>query len=239
MSRGTQLVCAWCGPATVIVAFIGWLIAGVLPFPLGSSSTTAEVVGFYSGGPRVIAGLVIAGIGVSLVVPLIALIGYRMLRMDRRNPLLALIQLVAGAGTGVLLLLPMLLMTVIAFRPDRNPEITVTLNDIAWLLFITPIVPFIIQNIAIGVAILRDDNRTVPRWVGYLNFWIAASFLPDPLAFFFHSGPFSWRGIFIFWLALTTYAIFLIAMGLVLRKAALNDDENGRAGVGSIAAPTA
>ncbi|WP_059020760.1 hypothetical protein [Mycobacterium sp. M26] len=238
MSRGTQLVCAWCGPATVVVAFIGWLISGVLPFPLGSSSTTAEVVSFYSGGPRVIAGLVIAGLGVSLVFPLIALIGYRMLRMDRRNPLLALIQLVTGAGTGVFLLLPMLLMTVIAFRPDRNPEITVTLNDIAWLLFITPIAPFIIQNIAIGVAILRDDSGTVPRWVGYLNFWIAASFLPDPLAFFFHSGPFSWRGIFIFWLALTTYAIFLIAMGLVLRNAALKDDVHGRAGADAAPAAT-
>ncbi len=238
MSRGTQLVCAWCGPATVIVAFIGWLISGVLPFPLGSSSTTAEVVSFYSGGARVTAGLVIAGLGVCLVIPLIALIGYRMLRMDRKNPLLALIQLVAGAGTAVLLLLPMLIMTVITFRPDRNPEITVTLNDITWLLFLTPIAPFIIQNIVIGVAILRDDNRTVPRWVGYLNFWIAASFLPDPLAFFFHSGPFSWRGIFVFWLALTTYAIFLIAMGLVLRNAALKDDEQGREEAGTAAVPS-
>lgn len=53
---------------------------------------------FYSGGARVTAGLVIAGLGVCLVIPLIALIGYRMLRMDRKNPLLALIQLVAGAA---------------------------------------------------------------------------------------------------------------------------------------------
>ena len=89
-------------------------------------------------------------------------------------------------------------MTVISFRPDRNPEITVTLNDISWLLFITPIGPFMIQNIAIGTAILRDQQELLPRWVGYVNYWVAFLFVPDVLAFFFHSGPFSWRGIFVF-----------------------------------------
>lgn len=223
MSRRMQIICAWCGPATVLVTLCGWLIAGILPIPLGSSSTTAQVVSFYGHDTRVISGLVIAQLGICLAFPLIALIGYRMLRIEGRHPLLTFVQLVTGAATGVFLLLPMLLMAVIAFRPDRNPELTVTLNDISWLLFITPIAPFIIQNIAIGVAILRDSRATLPRWVGYMNFWIAASFIPDPLAYFFHSGPFSWRGIFIFWLALTTYAVFLVGMGLVLRSAALRD----------------
>lgn len=43
------------------------------------------------------------------------------------------------------------------------------------------------------------------------------------LASFFHSGPFSWRGVFVFWLALFAYAAFLVVMGLVLRPANLND----------------
>ena len=220
MSRRLQLLCAWCGPATVAVALTGWLIAGVLPLPLGASSTTAEVVDFYS-EPRVIPGLILAQLGVCLVLPLIALIGYHMLRMDGRYPLLSLVQLVSGAVTGVLLLIPMMIMTVCAFRPDRNPELTVTLNDLAWLLFLTPIAPFMIQNIAIGTAILRDPDKRLPRWLGYTNFWIAASFLPDPLAYIFHSGPFAWHGILVFWLALTTYTVFLVAMGLTLRSAAL------------------
>ncbi len=176
---------------------------------------------FYSGGTRVIAGMVITQLGICLVMPLIGLIGYYMYRMEGRHPVLTLVQIVSGAATSVLLLMPLMLMTVAAFRPDRTPELTVTMNDIAWLLFITPIAPFIIQNIAIGTAILRDQGRLLPRWVGFMNFWIAASFLPDPLAYFFHSGPFAWNGIFVFWLALTTYAIFLVGMGLVLRSAAL------------------
>jgi hypothetical protein len=229
-------LCAWAGPATVVVALIGWLVAGVLPIPLGSESSVEQVVNFYSHDTRVIAGLVISTLGVSLVFPLIAVIAVHMVRMEGRTPILTFLQLITGAATGVCLLLPLLLMTTIAFRPDRSPELTMTLNDIAWLLFITPIAPFMIQNVAIGVAILNDKRQTLPRWVGYVNFWIAFSFIPDPLAFFFHSGPFAWRGIFIFWLALTTYSVFLIVMGLTLRKAIRESAEPDLSAVAATAA---
>jgi hypothetical protein len=219
MSKRIQLLCAWSGPATVVVVSIGFLMAGVLPMPLGPNSTTEEVVDFYSHDTRVAAGLVIATLGICLVFPLIALIGVFMTRMEGRTPILTFLQLITGAATGVFLVMPLLLMTVIPFRPDRTAELTVTLNDMAWLLFITPIGPFIIQNIAIGTAILNDRRGLLPRWVGYLNYWVAFLFVPDVLAFFFHSGPFAWRGIFVFWLAFVAYAVFLIAMGLVLRSA--------------------
>jgi hypothetical protein len=218
LTKRVLTICAWAGPAAVVVTLIGWLIAGVLPIPLGSESSVQEVVDFYN-HTRVLVGLTISSVGICLVFPLIAVIGVHMVRMEGRTPILTFLQLITGAATGVCLLLPLLLMTTIAFRPDRNPELTVMLNDIAWLMFITPIAPFMIQNVAIGVAILNDKRQTLPRWVAYVNFWIAFSFIPDPLAFFFHSGPFAWRGIFIFWLALTTYSIFLLVMGLTLRKA--------------------
>jgi hypothetical protein len=213
------LLCAWCGPATVLFALIGFLIAGVLPIPLGADSTTDEVVGFYSHDTRVAVGLVVATLAMCLVFPLIALVGVFMVKMEGRTPILTFLQLITGAATGVFLVMPLLLTTVIPFRPERSPELTVTLNDIAWLLFLTPIGPFMIQNIAIGTAILNDRRGVLPRWVGYLNYWVAFLFVPDVLAFFFHSGPFAWRGIFVFWLAFVAYAVFLIAMGVVLRNA--------------------
>lgn len=219
MSKRIQLLCAWSGPATVVIVSIGFLLAGVLPTPLGPNSSTQEVVEFYSHDTRVPAGLVIASLGVCLVFPLIALIGVYLARMEGRTTILTFLQLITGAATGVFLLIPLLLMAAIPFRPDRTPEVTITLNDIAWLLFITPIAPFIIQNIASGTAILSDARGLLPRWVGYLNYGIAVSFLPDVLAFFFHSGPFAWRGIFVFWLAFVAYAVFLVAMGVVLRAA--------------------
>ena len=233
MNTRILTLCAWGGPATLVIALIGFLVAGVLPFPLGANSSVEEVVAFYGHDTRVLLGLVISTLGICLVLPLIAVIGVFMVRMEGRTPVLTFLQLVSGAATSVCLLLPLLLMTTIAFRPDRNPEITVTLNDIAWLLFITPIAPFMIQNVAIGVAILNDKRQTLPRWVGYVNFWIAFSFIPDPLAFFFHGGPFAWRGIFVFWLALTTYSVFLLVMGLTLRKAIKESTDSELAAVGA------
>src|ERR1700752_5188679 len=170
VSKRIQLLCAWSGPAVVVLTLIGFLIAGVLPVPLGPDNTTEKVVDFYSHDTRVAAGLIIATLGLCLVFPLIALIGVYMVRMEGRTPLLTFLQLITGAATGVFLVMPMILMTIIPFRSDRSPELTVTLNDISWLLFITPIGPFIIQNVAIGTAVLSDRNRTLPRWVGYLNF---------------------------------------------------------------------
>lgn len=222
MSTRIQVLCAWGGPAAALVVLFSWLLAGVLPMPLSSNSSASEVVAFYATDtPRVMAGIVLSGIGFGLVFPLVAVIAVTMVRMEGRTPILTFLQLITGAATGVLLLIPMMLMAICGFRPDRNPELTVMLNDISWLFLITPIAPFMLQNIAIGVAILNDKRNIMPRWAGYLNFWIAFLFLPSALPYFFHTGPFAWRGIFVFPLALTAYCVFLVAMGLLTRRAVL------------------
>lgn len=209
---------ALCGPAAVVISFAGWLVAGVLPIPLGPGSSEGEVVEFYSHDVRVLTGLVIASFGVSLVLPFVAAVTLELLEIEGRTPLLSFLQLASGAATSVLLLIPMLLMAFLSFRPDRSPELTVTLNDLAWLLFLTPIVPFIIQDVAIGLAILGDPQQRLPRWLGYLNLWVAFCFLPDPLAFFFHTGPLAWNGVLVFWLALTAYAVWLVVVGVVIYR---------------------
>lgn len=221
-SRGTVLLaCGWCGPLTIAVAFVGWLTAGVLPFPLGPSDSAADVAAFYGGGLHVSLGLVIASTGVSLVAPLIAALSHLMDTGSPESRLLSLVQAISGATTTVLLLVPMLIMAVAAFRPSRDAELTVLLNDLSWLLFITPVMPFIIQNLAIAVSAFRDPDSRFPRWVGYLNCWIAFTFTFDVLALVFQRGPFTWNGILIFWLALTTYSVFLLVMGLLVRRQAL------------------
>ncbi|ORB30335.1 hypothetical protein [Mycolicibacterium parafortuitum] len=220
MLKPVLLVCGWCGPLTLVVTFIGWLIAGVLPFPLGPSHSADEVAAFYGGGIQVSAGFAVATIGISLVVPLIASLSHLMITGSPESRLLALVQVVSGSVTAAMLLIPMLIMAVAAFRADRDPELTVLLNDLAWLLFITPVAPFIIQNLAIAASAIRDPASPIPPWVGYLNCWIAFTFSFDVLAMVFHHGPFTWNGVLIFWLALTTYSVFLLVMGLLVRHRA-------------------
>lgn len=225
LERKVLLACGWCGPLTIVVAFAGWVIAGVLPFPLGPTHSVEQVVAFYSAGTRVPMGLAIASIGVCGVIPLIAGITFVMRRSERGASLLTLVQLVSGTVTAMCLLFPLLIMAVAGFRPDRSPELTVMLNDLSWLMFITPIAPFIIQNLAIAVDALAGSNVLLPRRIGYINLWVGFSFSFDILAFAFHGGPFAWNGLLIFWLALTTYSVWLLVMGLHLRRLALTAGE--------------
>ena len=226
MSKSIQLFCAWSGLGTAVIMGVGLLLAGVMPVPLASNSSPAEVVDFYSGGAHVAAGLVMASLGICLMLPVVALISIFMARMEGRTPILALIQLIAGALTVVLNILPMLLMATATFRPDRDADLTVLLNDFAWLLFVSPIGPFVVQNIAIGTAILRDTRGIFPRWVGYLNYWVALMFAPDVLAYFFKAGPFAWRGFFIIYMGLVAYGAFVITMTFVLRNAVRDQDDD-------------
>jgi len=213
-------ICALGGPAAVVVTLIGWLIAGMLPLPEGPSLSTAEVVSFFTDeSNRVMAGFVIASIGVVLAAPMFALISVHMLRVEGRIPVLAFTQLIVAAVTVIINMFPQMLFAIAAFRADRNADDIVLLNDIAWLLLFTGITPFIVQNVVVGLAVLRDTSGIFPRWLGFLNFWVAVSFLPDVLAFFFKTGPFAWNGILVFWLALTTYCIFLVAMSVVMIRA--------------------
>lgn len=230
MNTKIKLLCAWSGSATVVVTLAGWLIAGILPLPPAANQSAAEIANFYGDSPtRVLFGLVVSGLGVSLVFPLVAVIGVHMVRMEGRTPLLTFLQLVTGAATGVFLLVPTLMMAVCAFRPERAPRADADAERprLAALPHADPAVHD--SERRHGLADLRDRNPEpiLPRWVGYLNFWVAFSFVPHVLAYFFYSVPFAWHGIFVFWLALTAYAVWLVAMGVVLRRAIRADAPRG------------
>ena len=120
-----QYICSWGGVATVVLCVTGWLIAGVLPFPLGPADDTATVVAFYADHrPALLTGLILCTVGIVLVVPLFAVIAVHMRRTEGAFPVLTVIQVITGAVTSVLLLIPMLLMTTIGFAPERPPELT-------------------------------------------------------------------------------------------------------------------
>ncbi|MBO4239413.1 hypothetical protein [Pseudonocardia alni] len=222
--RRVQLLCAWAGPATLVVALGGWALAGILPLPPGPTDGIAEIVAFY-GSPTTRAGLVVTSVGMCLPAPLLAAISVQMLRMEGRVPILSFLQLLLGAVTVVLLLVPMLLLGVAGLRADRSPELVQLLHDTAWLLFLTPVAPFALQNVTIGLAVLGDRSglQVFPRWSAYANFWAAFLFCPAVLAYFFLRGPFAWNGVFVFWLGTVVYAAWLFGMFLLVRRAVLTD----------------
>jgi hypothetical protein len=223
VGRQVQLACAWSGIALLVIALGGMSLAGILPVPPAAYETPAQVVAFYTAHPvRIRIGLTLACVGVSLIGPLTALITLQMLRMERhRPPILSILQAICAAVTWVMLLVPFIVLNVATFRPDRNPEITQALTDLGFLLFLTPVGPFLIQNFAIGGAVLSDraSPPVMSRWVGYANFLVGLLFVPALLAVFFKTGPFAWHGVFVFYIGVVVYGAWVLLMSLTTRAA--------------------
>ena len=154
------------------------------------------------------------------ILPFAAVISAQMKRMEDKPSVLSNLQLVSGGIGVVFFIVPCLLWSIAAFRPERDAELIHLMNDAGWLMFLMPFTTFIVQNFAIGLAILGDNSAqpVFPRWVAYLNFWVAVLFIPGGLLTFFKTGPFAWNGLFAFWVPFVVFFSWYMVMFMLLRK---------------------
>lgn len=222
MSYAVQRGMAWCGLGLIVLTFAGFTLARLLPVPPGANLDADQIAQFYGAHPTTTRlGFLLAAVGLGLLAPLVALITTQMLRIKEAPPALANLQQIGGTCVVIVTVVPLIIMNVAAFRPDRNPATIQAINDLAWLLLITPIGLFLLQEIPIAVAIFLDRSQrpVFPRWVGYANLWIPLTFLPAFLPYFFKTGPVSWQGALVFYLGLATFGAWVIIMTWALLRA--------------------
>jgi alcohol dehydrogenase (NADP+) len=166
-------------------------------------------------------GSVVLILAASMTAPYFAAIATQMMRIEGRFAALSITEVVAGTGVYIFVVLPALLFSVAAFRPDRSPDLILLLNDMAWMIFVMAFGPAIIQNFVIGIAILSDRNKipSFPRWLGYFNLWVGLLFMPGGMITFFKSGPFAWNGFIAFWIPAGIFGIWFMIMTPMLLKA--------------------
>lgn len=227
MSPSMQKTLAWSGALFVALFFPALIITGLLP-PFAASKTAAEAAEFWStntGLKRCGVIMMLAACG--LQVPFGVLIAVRIRQMEGRYTPLAYAELV-GCGLAVCaFIFPILIFGAASFRPERNPEITQALNDLAWLGFIMNWPPAVIQALALGFAILcYGAKQVLPRWVGYYNLWSAFIFSAGGLAVLFKDGVFAWSGLLAFWVAATFFGVWYLVMTWQL-LATIHTTENG------------
>jgi hypothetical protein len=219
MEAKVQRALVWSGPAMVVLwvgSFVA--VAGFIP-PSPPGDTATAVVRLYTNHTNAIKlGMVIAMAGSALLVPWAIAISGQLKRIDGAKAL-ADVQMVSCALLSLEFITPIGVWMAASFRADdRTPDVTQALHDLGWILFVTVIWSLWVQLIAIGVAILidRTDEPVLPRWVGYLNLWVAALISPAGIVLFFKHGPFAWNGVvgiyiplagFCAWIAATTYAV--------------------------------
>lgn len=108
-----------------------------------------------------------------------------------------------------------------SFRFDgRAPDVTRALHDVGWILFVTVIWSVWVQMLAIAAAILIDrrSEPVLPRWLGYLNLWVAMLILPAGCVLFFKQGPFAWNGVVGLYIPLTAFVIWIASVTVCVHQ---------------------
>ena len=122
-------------------------------------------------------------------------------------------ELACGAANMLVIMLPLYVLLVAAFRPLRDPQVTRAFQDFAMIPLIGAFVPTAVSNLAIAGAILTSDRTDVyPRWVAYVNLICVPLFLPALAIPFFKSGALAWQGALEFWLAAIAFFGWLLMM---------------------------
>jgi hypothetical protein len=217
-----QWVSLWTGPAVGAVLLVTALaFPGFWP-PMSPTMSAGQVASFYADHTTWIRFSQVAfnlcGI---LILPFFTVIVVQMKRMKNQSHVFAYCYLTAVVSGATIFALSNIFFLVAAFRPERNPELIMLLNDLAWIVLIAPVGMVVSQFVLLALAVYFDDraNPVFPRWVGHFSLITAAAMVPAAGAAVFHTGPLAWDGVVSFWVRNGAFAVFVIVMFFVLRTA--------------------
>lgn len=215
MEARMQRVLIWGGPAMVVLWLGAFLwVAGYIP-PSDPAASADAIVRLYADNTTAIRiGLVVAMLGSALLVPYAIAISGQLKRIDGAKAL-ADTQMVSCALLSLEFITPIAVWMAASYRfDDHIADVTRALHDLGWILFMTVIWSLWVQLLCIGIAILIDRKArpTLPRWLGFLNFWVAFLILPAGTVLFFKSGPFAWNGIVGLYVPLTAFLVWFGCM---------------------------
>lgn len=222
MNTAMQRLCVWSGVTLLVLFGAGLLIAGFVP-PPAPGMNAEEIARLYlDNHVRIQAGVVVLLIGTTFWMPWQVVLTLQIRRMELGFGPLSLINLTAGALGVIVVGLPPVLWLAAAFRPEaRSAETIQVLHDVGCLIFVGMASFVLIQNLAIGIAVLRDRAvpRVLPRWAGYLNLWTVPLLVPGFAVYVFRSGPLAWNGIFTWWVPVGAFGGWFVVMLALMFKA--------------------
>lgn len=227
MNIRNQLICAWCGPLFMVILGIGFGGFGRFIPPPAPTQSAASIAHFYGHHTDLIRlGLVLTMFGAAFLAPWVAVLGRQMKRIEGGSSVLAEAQMLSGALVILLIIIPTMLWTAAAFRPERDPQLVLVLNDIGWFFFILAFSLPVVQMLAIGIVILGAPTEAVfPRWLGYVNLWLAVLLIPGALVTFLKHGVFAWNGLIGWWLTIIDFGVFWTANSIMLFKAIRQEEQ--------------
>jgi len=217
-----QWVSLWTAPVVGVVLLLAFVaFPGFWP-PMSPELSAEAVASFYGEHTAWIRfSMVTYNLCGIMILPFFMVIVVQMKRMKTQSHVIAYCYLTAVVSGATIFALSNIFFLVAAFRPSRNPELVMVLNDLAWIVFIAPVGMVVSQFLLLALAVHYDNgpDRVFPRWVGYYSLATAVLMTPAAGAAVFETGPLAWDGAISFWLRNGSFALFVIVMFFVLRTA--------------------
>jgi hypothetical protein len=216
-----EVILLWTLPVLAIIWLgVFLLFPGFLP-PMSPGMSAQEVAAFYRNPenlPRIRYSMIVFNWFAVGLIPLLALIVLQIRRMAHRTPIFSYGIIACAAGGPTIFLLANLFWLLAAFRPERDPELTLLLNDFAWVTFASQVGFLIAQSVILALAIYLDRQArpVFKRWVAHFNLLIAAAMLPASFVGLAMGGPIAWNGLLTFWVRNVAVGLWIAVMGVVL-----------------------
>lgn len=218
---------AWSPFIFSALIIVGWLIiAGFWPIHKPLSSPQDVATFFRTNLFRIRFGLVVAMFGSAFFIPFTSTLSYFVSQIEGRTGPLTFWVLLGGFANTLFGFYPQIWWLVEAYRPEeRSEEIISFFNDFIWINLIGAATLVYMMFLGVGVASLVDKKQPAifPRWFGYFSIFVVLANCPAQALYFFKSGPFAWNGLFSFYLPFTTFFVWILSAGLLMRSALIRE----------------
>lgn len=216
-----ELIMLWALPAMVIIWVSAFFLFPGFLHPMSPTMSAEEVAAFYRDETaRIRYSMILFNwFGVGLI-PTVILLAMQVRKMAHRTPILSYCLIACAGGPPTLFLIANMFWLLGSFRPERSPELTQLLNDLAWVTF-TVLVPYLIaQCLVLALAIYwdRQDQPVFRPWVAHFNLLIALALVPAAFGAVTFEGPVAWDGALSFWVKNIAIAAWIAVMGIVLAQ---------------------
>jgi len=224
MSLKGQRISLWIAAffgAVLLIAFLAF--PGFFP-PMSPEMPPDQVSEFYRTNTSMIRfSMIVFNFCAIMLIPFFMTVVVQMKRMATPSHVLAYSYLSAVATGATMFAVADMFWLIAAYRPDRDPQLLMLLNDMAWLVFIAPVGFVVVQHLVVALAVWLDARAepVFPRWVTYFSIATAVAMTPAACAVIFKNGWLAWDGAISFWLRIGAFALNSVVMWFVLRRAIL------------------
>jgi hypothetical protein len=216
-----EAILFWTLPVLGIIWISVFLLFPGFAHPMSPTMSAEEVAAFYRDPenlPRIRYSMIVFNWFSVGLIPFLALIVLQIRRMAHRTPIFSYGIIACAAGGPTIFLVADLFWLLAAFRPERDPELTLLFNDLAWVTFSSQVGFLIAQSVILALAIFLDRQArpVFPRWVAHFNLLIAAAMLPAAFVGLALDGPIAWDGLLTFWVRNAAVGLWIVVMGIAL-----------------------